>query len=159
NNKAFLLVEANGTYVVRVDVQIESAGRYQLGFGDERGCNAFALGLRRHHDLVEIEARRIDCDEVDQRIVRSGHRDLCHRAELLGRALRPTSNPGGKVDPEVGELPSAPPQLDRCVFVGGRVGAQRESRRVHRSVNLSSMRRLRLKASSVLSGSMGWNSP
>src|SRR5206468_8841415 len=31
--------------------------------------------------------------------------------------------------------------------------------RPHRSVSLSSMRRLRPKASSVLSGSIGWNSP
>src|SRR5450759_5103175 len=56
-------------------------------------------------------------------------------------------------------LPGAPPQLDRRVFVGDDIRAQREGRSAHRSVSFSSMRRLRLKAASVVSGSIGWNSP
>src|SRR5262249_62029943 len=134
-------------------------GRYPLGFGDERGRHALALDLRCYHDLVEIEARRIDGDEADHHIVRFGHHDRRYRHELLAPALPPPIDPGGKIDPGIGELPGGPPQLDRCVFVGGRVGAQRECRRAHRSVNLSSIRRLRPKASSVLSASMGWELP
>src|SRR5262245_5368794 len=159
DDEALLLVEANGPHVVCVDVQIEAAGRYPLGFGDERGRHALALDLRCHHDLVEIEARRIDGDETDQHVVRFGHRDRRHRHELVAPALPPPIDPRVKIDPGIGELPGAPPQLDRCVFVGGRIGAQLECRCAHRSVNLSSIRRLRPKASSVLSGSMGWNSP
>src|SRR5579863_2321567 len=37
--------------------------------------------------------------------------------------------------------------------------AHDESEDAHRSVSFSSMRRLRLNASSVLPGSIGWNSP
>src|SRR5262249_58293885 len=81
------------------------------------------------------------------------------RHELVAPAWPPPVGAGGEIDLRVGDLPAAPPQLDGGVLVGGRVAAQRERRSAHRSVSFSSMRRLRLKASSGLSGSIGWDSP
>ena len=56
DDKAVLLVEADGAGVVGVDVQIEARGREPLGFGDERRGDAEPPCFRRDHDLIEIEA-------------------------------------------------------------------------------------------------------
>src|SRR5437588_12976736 len=62
NDEALFLIEANGAQVVRVDVQVESLRRYLFGARDERRSNRRSPGFRRHDDLIEIEAVRVDRD-------------------------------------------------------------------------------------------------
>src|SRR5262245_21763433 len=174
DHESMLLVEAQRAAIVLVDVQRQAGGRQPPRFGEQCFRQPRRPGLGRHHDLIEIAALGQDGDESHQVAALFGDHDDGDGKNFVAPALAPPVEAGGKVDDLIGLLPGAPPQLDRRFFVVRRVGAQRERRlrrrgppafgfsgRGHgqRSVSLSSMRRLRRKASSVRSLSSGWNSP
>src|ERR1700754_2701085 len=86
---------------------------------------ASAPGFGGHDDLIEVEGARIHSDEADHFSVGFGHRDGRDRYELEPPPLAPPVYPRGKIDPRIGELPSAQPQRDCRVLVGGRIRPQR----------------------------------
>src|SRR5260370_16198561 len=131
NDKALLFVKANCAGIVLVDVKIETLRRYPLCFSEQGGGHARSPSFRRYDDLIEIETAWIDGDESDHLTVRFGHRDGRHRDELVTPALPPPFEPRREIDGGIGELPGPPPQLDRCVLVGGPIGAKRERQVSH----------------------------
>src|SRR4249920_1443563 len=100
--------------------------------------------FRRDHDLIEIHRLWIDRDETGKRAILLCEHDMRGRHQLSAPALTPPWNTCIKIKMRIMFCPSAPPQLDRRVFVGGGVSAQRADLLAHRSVSLNSMRRLRL---------------
>src|SRR3954468_24065862 len=95
------------------------------------------------HELVEI-AVAIDGDEAGQCAVLLRHDDRSLRHQIPAPALAPPVKPRGEVDLRIGLLPGAMPQVDRVGLVLWKVGTEVESGAHYRSVNFSSMRRLRL---------------
>src|ERR1700731_3649474 len=65
DDEAMLLVEPDGTAVVRIDGEIESCGREPLGFGEQRASDLRTPRLRCNHDLIEIPGLGVDGHEAD----------------------------------------------------------------------------------------------
>ena len=141
--KAVLLVEADGAGIVLIDMQIEATGRKPLRFIQQNCGDAGAPGFRRNHDLVEIQRFRIDRDEASHCAGLFGDDDPRCGTSSLRQRSRHQLRRAAKSMIRIGLLPAAKPQRDRRVFVGRGIGPKPGVFCVHRSVSLSSMRRLR----------------
>jgi hypothetical protein len=72
--------------------------------------------------LVEVHGFRIDGDEAGDCAAALRDYDVSDGCKFVAPALAPPIHALAEFDVRVGCLPSAPPQLDRRVFVGGSIG-------------------------------------
>ena len=136
-----LLVEADGAGVVLVDEEVEPARRQAFGFIDQRAGNVRTPEFGRHHDLIKIHRLVVDGDEAGELAVDLRQHDMRDRDQLLAPALAPPGRARVEVDVRIVLRPGAPPQFDRGVLVGRRIGA--EDGGVHHALSAAWRRSLR----------------
>src|SRR5258707_5257272 len=112
--------------------------------------------FRADHKLIKV-AFFVDGDEADQRarLLRDHDRGIRH--QFAAPALAPPGHARGEINFGIGLLPGPLPQCDYRVFVLGAIGTELKRCGAYRSVSFSSMRQVRLLASSFAAVSGGWN--
>src|SRR5580700_1729867 len=154
------LVKAPRAAVRFVDVELDRPRRAALGLVKQRRGQARAALGRRDAELVEMAGNRIDGHEAGG-LISCAKPD--HDIGAVGaKAAQAIVDPGAarlEINGKARRAPGRGPHIDERRKIGLGEGAQHAGRGAHRSVSLSSMRRLRASASSSVPWSIGWNSP